>query len=440
MGRLNAAQLAPHLAQAEALMRRGRWILLLAVLPALAWLVFAPLASAVVAPAVVKVDLYRRPVQHLEGGTVREVLVRDGEQVKAGQPLLLLGDVAVDADQRRWQARLNAERAGLARLEAEQAGRAQPAFDPALLKVAQADAELAHLLDKERTLFATRRQSLDSQTTLLRQQLDKTAAEVDALHAQVAKALEAQALQQRELEQHRDLQRQGFVTTLRVSQLEAQMADYAVKLEERRSELARAQQKRLDVELRLQGLGNEFRQQASEQLKAALVRLAELQQEQRRSGDAATRQRIVAPADGVVMGLLVTAPGAVLQPRQVVAEILPAARELIVEAQVRPEDVDRVAVGQDADVRLSSQLHTRDPMLKGRVRYLSADRFSDNRTGMGYYIAQVVVDPASLQAQGLSGLQAGMGAEVYVLGPARSPLRYLFEPLLRWRERAAREH
>lgn len=440
MGTLNLTQLAPHLAQADALMRRGRWILLLAVLPALAWLLFAPLASAVVAPAVVKVDLYRRPVQHLEGGTVREVLVRDGQKVRAGEPLLLLGDVAVDADQRRWLSRVRAERAGVARLEAEQALLPRIDFGADLQQAAQADAELARLLDKERALFASRRQSLDGQGRLLRQQLEKTGAEVEALHAQVAKALEAQALQLRELEQHRDLQRQGFVTSLRVSQLEAQMADYAVKLEERRSELARAQQKRLDVELRLQALSNDFRQQASEQLKAALVRLAELQQEQRRSGDAATRQRILAPVDGEVMGLLVTAPGAVLQPRQVVAEILPAQRELMVEAQVRPEDVDRVAVGQDADVRLSSQLHTRDPMLKGRVRYLSADRFSDNRTGMGYYIAQVVVDPASLQAQGLEGLQAGMAAEVYVLGPSRSPLRYLFEPLLRWSERAAREH
>jgi HlyD family secretion protein len=440
MGTMKFPQLAPQLKEAEGLMRGGRWLLILAVLPVLAWLLFAPLASAVVAPAVVKVDLNRRSIQHLEGGTVREVLVRDGDKVKAGQPLMLLGDVAVASEQRRWSARERAERAGVARLEAEQSLLPQIVFDPELLTVAREDPELARILDKERALFSARRQALESQLALLRDQRLQTVAEVESMQAQVQRATEAQELQRRELAQHQDLQKQGFVSSLRVSQLEAQMADYAVKLEERRSELARAQQKRFDVDLRARGLSNEYRQGASEQLKAALVRLGEVQQEQRRTGDAAGRQRIVAPVDGEVMGLTVQTAGAVLTPRQVVAEIVPTQRELIVEAMVRPEDADRVSLGQVAEVRLSSQLHAREPLLKGKVRYLSADRLVEQRSGMPYYAAQIVVDPASLESIGMSSLQAGMAAEVYLLGNSRSPLRYMFEPLTRFGQRAAREH
>ena len=111
-----------QLAQAARLGRIGRWMLLLGLLPLLAWLTLATLASAVVATAHVKVDLDRRPVQHMEGGTVREVMVRDGQKVEAGQPLLALGDVAVDADAQRLEFRALSERAGAARLEAEVAG------------------------------------------------------------------------------------------------------------------------------------------------------------------------------------------------------------------------------------------------------------------------------------------------------------------------------
>lgn len=440
MGPLKSqAALQPLLQDAEGLMRGGRWLLGLAILPILAWLLLAPLASAVVAPAVVKVDLNRRPVQHLEGGTVREVLVRDGQHVKAGETLILLGDVAVDSDQRRWQGRELAEQAGIARMEAEQSLREKVDFGPELLAAVRQDAELARLLDKERALFLSRRQALNSQQALLREQRIQAEAEVAAMQAQVLRAAEAQTLQRQELEQHRDLQRQGFVSSLRVSQLEAQVADYAVKLEERRSELARVQQKILDIDLRMRGLSNEYRQQASEQLKVGLVRLAEVQQERRRSADAAGRQRITAPVEGEVIGLLAQAPGAVLAPRQVVAEIVPAQRELVLEAMVRPEDADRVHVGQAAEIRLSSQLHSREPLLRGTVRYLSADRLVEQRSGIPHYVAHLAVDPASLQAQGLTGLQAGMAAEVFLLGPSRSPLRYLFEPLIRFGQRAARE-
>ena len=131
--------LTPHLEEARCIARFGAAVLVLGLMPAGAWLALAPLSSAVVAPAFVKVDLDRRPVQHAEGGIVREVRVRDGQRVAQGEPLIILGDVAVDADLKRLTYRMKAERASYARLEAEQLGSRAVVFPPELISAARDD-------------------------------------------------------------------------------------------------------------------------------------------------------------------------------------------------------------------------------------------------------------------------------------------------------------
>ena len=152
--------LATHVREARSLMRFGLLVLVLGLVPLAVWVALAPLASAVVAPGVVKVDLNRRPVQHAEGGIVREVHVRIGQRVTEGQTMLVLGDVAVNADMQRWDSRVRSERASLARLEAEQSGAAAIAFPADVLEAARTDAGLAELLSKERSLFEARRSAL----------------------------------------------------------------------------------------------------------------------------------------------------------------------------------------------------------------------------------------------------------------------------------------
>jgi HlyD family secretion protein len=431
--------LVRHRREATALMRRGFAVLACGLAPIAAWLALAPLASAVVAPAVVKVDLNRRPVQHAEGGIVREVRVRDGQHVAEGEPLLVLGDVSVDADMQRWDKRVRAERASIARLEAEQALAPSVTFPPDVLAHAAGDAALADLLHKESALFDARRSALLGQTALLRAQREKVALEAQALAAQVERAGASLRHQRDELATNRGLQKEGFISATRVSQLEAQVADYEVKLEERRSEHARAGQRQVDTELRIRALENEYRQQASDQLKATLARLAEIQQEQRKAGDAVRRQVIVAPAAGEVMELKVKAPGGVIAPREVVAEIVPAAQQLVVEAMLRPEDIDRVQRDQRAEIRFTAFAYRTTRLVHGRVSYVSADRLVDREAGAAYYVAHIEVDGESLVRAGKLKLLAGMPAEVYIEGATRTPLQYLIEPITQTLHRAARE-
>jgi HlyD family type I secretion membrane fusion protein len=433
------APLAEHLAEARRLARRAALVLVVAVVPVGAWLAFASLSAAVVASSFVKVDLDRRVVQHTEGGTVREVMVRDGQRVEKGEPLLVLGDVSVDADLNRLNYRVFVERASLARLEAEQLSAATVVFPDDVTAAARADARVAEQLIKERALFGARRDALVGQSMLLRSQQAKVVQEAAALRAQIARATESLQHQRDELETNRRLLKDGFISGARISQLEATVADYGVKLEEKRTDLARAEQHLLDADLRIKSLEGDYRQQASDQLKVSAAKLAELQQEQRKTVDASSRQVITAPVAGDVINLKFTTPGSVVSPREPIADIVPTNPRLVVEAHIRTEDVSRVQQGQPADIRFTAFKYRTTRLVTGKVFYVAPDRALDRATNQPYYVALVEADAASLAQAGEVKLQAGMPAEVYIKGDERTPLQYLVEPVTQVLRRAGRE-
>ena len=431
--------LADHLREAQRISSRGLQVLLFALLPVFAWIAIAPLSSAVIAPAFVKVDLNRRPVQHREGGIVREVRVRDGQRVKAGEPLLVLGDVGVDADLTRIRLRLTAERAAAARFEAEQLLRGDVAFPADLVEAAGVDRQVAEQLDKERKLFATQLNALREQTTLLQRQRSRVDQEIVALRSQIGSAGESLRLQQGELESNRNLRGQGYVPAARVTQLEASVADYASRVEEFRSALARAQQRVVEIDLKINSLDGQYRQAAGDRLHEASARVSELEQEQRKWADASERQVILAPAAGEVIGLKFATAGAVIAPRETIAEIVPGDSRLVIEARVRTEDIRRVHQGQQADVRLTAFNGHTTRLVTGTVVYVAGDRLVDPVTNVPYYVALIEADPAALQEAGGIELQAGMPAEVYLKGEKRTALEYLVEPVTAAARRAGRE-
>lgn len=433
------APLAQHLREAQRLARRAALVLLVGVVPVGAWMALAPLSAAVVASSFVKVDLDRRVVQHAEGGTVREVKVRDGQHVEKGEPLLVLGDVAVDADLNRLNYRVAVERASLARLEAEQMSAASVQFPVQVIEAARNDPRLAEQMAKERALFSARRDALVGQSVLLRSQQAKVAQEAIGLRAQIVQASESLKHQMAELQTNRRLLDDGFISATRISQLEASVADYGVKLEEKRSDLARAEQRLLDADLRIKSLEGDYRQQASDQLKVSAARLAEIEQEQRKTVDASSRQVIVAPVTGDVINLKFTTAGSVVSPREPIADIVPSNPRLVVEAHVHTEDVSRVQQGQPAEIRFTAFKSRTARLVAGKVFYVAADRTLDRATNQAYYVVLVEADAASIASAGDVKLQAGMPAEVYLKGEERTPLQYLVEPVTQVLRRAGRE-
>jgi len=431
--------LAPHLADVAQLARYARLVLLAGLLPVLLWLLFAPLSSAVVAPGYVKVDLNRRTVQHAEGGIVREVMVRDGQTVMQGEPLLILGDVGVAADDNRLNYRVSAERLSIARLDAEQSLLTELVFGDDIRKAAAADARLNEQMIKEQALFKAHHEAMLSESSLLRLQRQKVQQEIAALRAQISQAMLSLQHQRSDLESNRNLLRSGFIAQTRINHMEASVADYGVKLEEKRTDLARAEQRVIDIEIKLRSLENDYRQKASDQLKVTAARLSEIEQEQRKSADAATRQTIVSPAEGEVIGLRFTAPGAVIAPREAIADIVPNNPRLVIEARIRTEDISRIRKDQAADIRFTAFKYRTTKLVQGRVSYVSGDRLTDQAANAVYYSILIEVDPASLASSGEIQLQAGMPAEVYVKGEDRTPLQYLAEPVTQILRRAGRE-
>ena len=425
---------------ATRLIRGGWWIILGAIVPIGAWMALAPLSMAVVAPAFVKVDLNRRPVQHLEGGIVRTVLVRDGQFVKAGDPILILGDVGVDADRNRLAYRVNVERAALARLDAEQSLAKTLVFPPDVLAAARQDDRVKQALVKETSLFEARRNSINSEVALMRMQRERVEQEIVALHAQIGHAVSSHDSQAQALEAQRRLLKGGFIAPTRVVQLEAGLSDYAVKLEERRSELARAQQRLLDTDLKIKSVQNEYAKMASDQLKVTAAQLAEIEQERRKSDDAAGRQVVPAPASGEVIDLKFTSPGAVVRAGEPIAEIVPSDAKLMIEAQIRPEEINNVQRGQPARIKFTAFKYRNTSMVTGKVTYVSADRLIDRASNLPYYSVMILADVASVQAAGSElKLQAGMPAEVYIDGSTQTPLQYLTAPITATMRKAARQ-
>jgi len=298
---------------------------------------------------------------------------------------------------------------------------------------------LAEQVEKERGLFAAQRSALFGQTGLLREQRARVDQEIEALRAQIANSSESLRLQKSELESNRNLRKDGYVSAARVTQLEAATADYASRIEEHRSSLARAQQRVAEIDLKINVLEGQYRQAASDQLREGASHVSELEQELRKSVDASDRQLIVAPAGGEVIGLKYTTPGAVIAPRETIAEVVPLDARLVVEARVRTEDINRVHQGQQADIRFTAFNGRITKLVSGNVVYVAGDRLVDPVTNLPYYMPPIETDAASLKEAGDMKLQAGMPAEVYLRGEKRTALQYLLEPVTTAMRRAGRE-
>jgi HlyD family type I secretion membrane fusion protein len=421
------------------LVRAGLIAIVLLVLVVAGWSALAPLGGAAIASGVVKVDMNRKTVQHQEGGIVGEILVRDGAKVQAGQPLIILKDVRVDASNDLVQTQLDAELAKAARLTAEQAWAPEVRFPDELMDRAE-DHRIEELLQKERALFKARRSAYDNQLALIRGEIKETQAEIKARDRQMEADANAIRLQREELAANEGLLEQGFVSKTRLISLQRSVAELEGRRGESEAERSRAVQKVHDLQLRAENLRSTMMQEAADELRQTTAQIFDLRERVRPAQDAEERQRIVAPIAGEIVGLRVTTVGAVIGPREAILDIVPDNADLIIEARMRPEDISVVQVGARADVRLTAFRQRMTPTVEGKVIYVSADRMEDKEAHLSYYVAHVRVTPQELKQAGNLHLQAGMPAEVFIQTTARTALQYLFDPITGFLQRSMREH
>ena len=418
-------------------LRRQRLHLLipLAVAGALvaAWCVAAPLSGAIVASGLLKVELNRKTVQHQEGGIVREILVRNGQKVRAGQPLVVIGDVRTDAELSLLQDQLSAERIRNARAAAEASLQTHFATS-----IAGDDANSQETLRRETALFDARRRTLDEQIASLYAQTRDANAQAEALITQVEATEQAARLAGEELALNEKLVKDGYIQRARLIQLQRAEAEFRSRLSEHRADLAQTRQRIGELRSRMAQTRNQYLQQATDEMKVSAAKIREIEERLRPSRDQAERQFVRSPVDGEVMSLRVAAIGDVIGPREPIADIVPATEKLIVEAHIRPLDINHVRIEQAAEVRLSSFDANTTPLLPGKVIFVSADRVT-NQEGASWYVANVEVDASALKANPNIRLQPGMPAELFVTTPERTVLEYLTKPLTTFASRAMRE-
>ena len=392
------------------------------------WTATAPLSGAIVAPAQVKVELNRKTVQHQEGGIVREILVRDGQKVRAGEALVMIGDLRSDAELSLLRDRLNAELVRKARAAAEAA--LEPRF---------AVAQASEHAEREQALFAARRRTLDEHVASLQAQIRDARAQAAALESQIAANEAAARLSAEEIEINEKLARQGFVHRTRMLALERGAADYRSRIGEAQSDLAAARQRTGELQARIAQARNQYQSQAADELKEASARMREIEERLRPSQDQVERQLVRSPVDGEVMAMRVSAAGEVIGPREAILDVVPAREKLVLEARIRPEDIDYVRKDGLAEVRLAAFDARNTPLLPGRIVFVSPDRVTRPNGTESWFVATVELDTAALRNQPHLRLQAGMPAELYVTTSERTLFEYLARPLATFASRAMRE-
>ncbi len=398
-----------------------------------------PLASAVVAPGVVKVADNRKSVQHLEGGIVKEIRVRNGDRVAAGQTLIVLEDERASAGLDLLAGQWDTAAARAARLQAERDFRSEPLF-PERLHGRAAEPRVAELLRTETALFQTRRAALERQLQSFNEQIVEIEQEQASLQAQLGAEKEAGRLLGEELRAYEAGQQQHVVTRVQVLALKRAQQERLARQAELGGAMARSRLRMEELRARAAALRNQYMQVAADELSTIKAQLADLEEKLRPSRDAVNRQAIVAPLAGQVVDLQVFTVGGVVRPGERVLDIVPDASTLLIEARIGLDDIDNLHLQQAVDIRLTAYPTRSTPLLHGVVRYISADQLSDPRTGAAHYIAQVAVEGSALSSAGAAlPLQPGMRAELFIKTGERTVLDYLLEPLTATLRRSLRE-
>jgi HlyD family type I secretion membrane fusion protein len=402
------------------------------------WGATAPLASAVIAIGKVEVDTNRKAVQHLDGGVVEKIFVRDGDTVAPGDVVLRLDEVRARASLAIAEGAWASVAASAARLLAERDG-----LDSLPTPVALRDYVNRELVDEiiegQRRLFAARRAALDGEVSILEQrisQLDDQIAGMSAQHAAYGTQLE---LIQAELKDLQGLFERGHATRTRVLALQREEARLLGERGEIAANIARTRGEIGETRLQIIQRQKAFSEAVVTELRDVQTQLVDLQERVIASRDNLARLDVRAPVGGTVVELSVHTEGGVIRPGDTIMEIVPADDRLIVQASVRPIDIDQVLVGLPATVIFSAFKPRETPSLRGEVIYVSADILTDERTGQLYYAVRVAVSDDEVARLDGKRLQPGMPAEVMIRTGERTALAYLTQPIRDSINRAWRE-
>jgi len=391
------------------------------------WAALAPLDSAVVAKGQLTVESTRKTIQHLEGGIVKDILVKDGDAVVPGQVLLRLDDTKARATFDLIQGQYDAALAELCRLRAERDGADHIDFASEL--TGRQDFRAHDLMAAQQARFDERRKSLQAETTVYDQRIGGLNAEIDGYHRQEQAGQRQVALSERELRGLQELADKGYYPKNRLLAMERDIAKLEGDKGSNQANQARALNSITENRMQVLQIRQQFRETVAKDLETAQNHVADLTDQLTTARDQLARMEVVAPVAGAVQNIRVATHGGVVNPGAELMEIVPTDDRLVIEAQVSPGDIEAVEANQTAEVRFSALKGRNTPVVQANVMTVSADHISDPKTGNSYYAARVEVPKDQLARLDGRHIQPGMPVEVLIKGGERTALDYMIKPI-----------
>ena len=444
------------------------------------WGTFASIVSAVTAAGYVEVETRDQTVEHIDGGTVGAILVRDGDRVEAGAVLLRLDDSQLRSEAALLEAQAIDLAARRNRLEAEFRDASEIGWDPKLARRAENDAAVGEILDGQQRLFEARRSLWAGQTAQLRERIGQTRKQIAGLEAQGKAVARQGTFLTRELEAHRSLYKDRMTPLHTLLELEREAARLEGEAGEIAARIAAARGRIAEIEIQILQVGTQRIEIAQDRARGVRAEENQVLERLANVGVRLGRMEVRAPVAGEVYGMTVFALGEVVRPGEPILKIVPEGSELVVMARLDPIHVDQVYVGQDAMLMFSAFPARVTPSFSGRIQRVSGDALQDERTGVSWFEIEIAIgeaiessgvgftDMAGRVAQWLPGgrlrdalaslpgtpapgsstggdgtralvLAPGMPVEVRIRTGQRSPLSYLTKPLADYFSRSLRE-
>ena len=411
--------------------RLGLWVIFWVFGVFGAWAALAPLNSAALAPGSIAVESYRKSVQHLEGGIIAAILVRDGDKVNKGQVLVELDDTQSRAQLEVLRGQYFIDVARESRLIAQEKLADKVTYPQELLDAN--DDRVRDAMRVQSQTYFVRRTAHENEVSVYQRQVEQLKAKTQGLRAQKASHQALVDSFQRELNDFQTLLKDGYTEKQKVRELERSLADHQGQLGALQSEIAATSLQISETELKVLQLEKELQREVTKELGEVQSQLFELREKIQSLESTVKRTVVTAPEDGMVLGLSIHTIGAVIPPGGRILDIVPQNEKLIVEAQVSLIDIDQVQVGQVAEIRFSAFKSRETPKVEGKLLSVSADKIVDekNPNTPPYYLARVEINPEGLTELHDKGLDLvpGMPAEVLINTGQRTLLQYLTRPL-----------
>jgi len=388
------------------------------------WMAYAPLASSSVAQGNVSADLEKKTVQHLEGGKIKEIYVKNGDEVKKGQLLIKLSDIQVDSQLDIYKSQLQDALAVYARLQAHIKNRRSISFPE----------ELTDENNKkdQKNIFYTIRNEINNERRITKNKILQVRKQIESINSMLnSKEIRLKSISEEILEWE-ELYKEKLVDKQKIRNLKRERYSIEGEITSAKAEIAKNKERIAEMEEQQALKEKQFNRENLQQYVKVKAAINDLTSKIFAAQDTQKRTNIIAPIDGTVVGLQIHTVGGIINRGETILEIIPKDSKLLVVVQVQTTDIDKVKAGLSANVLLPAfnlkQIHT----IKGRVIYVSADIYSNQQTGAQYYEAKIEITPEGMKTLKENDfvLVPGMPAQAMIQLGERTALSYLVKPFM----------